>query len=106
MRDAIARALSWVLSVLTPRRPGRHSAEYFAAQAAEPNPTPESPWSRPWTGPSSQEVRAIFKDEWAQGLPAVQRERLWASQFAALGVDYDFPTMGLGSVVTRERAAA
>ncbi|KOV62186.1 hypothetical protein [Streptomyces sp. MMG1121] len=106
MRDVIARAISWVLSVLAPRRPGRHSAEHFAAQTAEPDPTPANPWSRPWTGPSSQEVRAIFKDEWAQRLPAVQRERLWASQFAALGVDYDFPTMGLGSVVTRKRVAA
>ncbi|MFF8728916.1 hypothetical protein ACF073_20800 [Streptomyces sp. NPDC015171] len=106
MRDVIARALAWVLSALTPRRPGRHSAEYFAAQTTEPDPTPTNPWSRPWTGPSSQEVRAIFKDEWEQRLPAVQRERLWASQFAALGVDYDFPTMDLGSVVTRERAVA
>ncbi|MFC8793431.1 hypothetical protein [Streptomyces cinereoruber] len=30
MRDAIARALSWALSLLVPRRPGRHSAAVLA----------------------------------------------------------------------------
>ncbi|MDH2393359.1 MULTISPECIES: hypothetical protein [Streptomyces] len=104
MRDAIARTLSWVLSVLAPCRPGRHSAAHFAAQTPEPEPV--SPWGRPWTGPSSAQVRAIFRDEQTRELPALQRERLWATQFAALGVDYDFPTMDLGSVVTREKVAA
>ncbi|UFQ15488.1 MULTISPECIES: hypothetical protein [Streptomyces] len=103
MRDPIVRALSWVLSVLIPRRPGRHSAEYLAANQPE---TAASPWSRPWTTPSSEEVRAIFKDERTRELPAVKRERVWAVEFAALGVDYDFPTMTLGSLVKRERVAA
>ncbi|MFH8560571.1 hypothetical protein [Streptomyces sp. NPDC017988] len=69
-------------------------------------PAPVSPWSRPWTAPSSQEVRAIFKDERTRELPAVKRERVWAAEFAALGVDYDFPTMALGSLVRRERVSA
>lgn len=105
MRDAIARALAWVLSVLIPSRPGRHSAEFLAAQTA-PEPVPVSPWSRPWTSPSSQDVRAIFRSEQTQELPHLQRERVWAVEFAALGVDYDYPTQPLGSLVTRERVAA
>jgi hypothetical protein len=104
MRDVIARALSWVLSVLVPRKPGRHSAEFLAAQT--PEPAPVSPWSRPWAGPSSQEVRAVFRNERTRELPDLQRERLWAAEFAALGVDYDYPTLPLGSLVTRERVAA
>ncbi|BCM69005.1 hypothetical protein EASAB2608_04339 [Streptomyces sp. EAS-AB2608] len=108
MRDAIVRALLWVLSALIPCRAGRHSAEHFATRTPDPDPDPDTvnPWSRPWNGPSSTEVRAIFNDDWVQELPALQRERLWAAQFAAIGVDYDFPTMPLGSVVTRERVIA
>ncbi|MFD4141596.1 hypothetical protein [Streptomyces sp. NPDC058572] len=106
MRDVIARALSWALSVLAPRRPGRHSAEFLAAQTPEPEPAPASPWSRPWTAPSSQEVRAIFKDERIGELPDLQRERVWAAEFASIGVDYDYPTLPLGSLVTREWVAA
>ncbi|MFC5799446.1 hypothetical protein [Streptomyces formicae] len=82
-----------MLSVLAPRRPGRHSAAFLAARTLEP--ASMSPWSRPWTGASSQEQ-----------LPSLQRERVWAAEFAALGVDYDYPTMPLGSLVKRERVAA
>ncbi|MFJ6573132.1 hypothetical protein ACIQNU_37560 [Streptomyces sp. NPDC091292] len=106
MRDAIARTLVRVLSVLIPRPPGRHSAEYLAAQTPEPALTPASPWSRPWTAPSAQEVRAVFRDERTQELPELQRERVYAAEFADLGLDYDFPTMPLSSVVVRERVAA
>jgi hypothetical protein len=106
MRDVIARALSWALSVLAPRPPGRHSAEFLAAQTPEPEPAPVPPWSRPWRGPSSQEVRAIFRNEHTRELPDLQRERVWAAEFAALGVDYDYPTLPLGSLVKRERVAA
>ncbi|MFF3261385.1 hypothetical protein ACFYWO_19705 [Streptomyces sp. NPDC002932] len=103
MRDLIARTLAWVLSVLTPRRPGRHSVAYLSVPAER---APASPWSCPWTAPSSAEVRAIFGDERTRELPELQRERVYAAAFARLGVDYDFPTMALGSIVRRERAAA
>ncbi|MFD7646728.1 hypothetical protein ACFV5M_03585 [Streptomyces albidoflavus] len=105
MRDSIARALSWVLSVLAPRRPGRHSAQHFAEPVPAPAPA-ANPWSRPWTSPSSREVRAIFTNPRTRELPPEQRERVRAAEFARLGVDYDFPTMPLGSIVKRERVAA
>ncbi|MEU9332364.1 hypothetical protein AB0D49_04245 [Streptomyces sp. NPDC048290] len=50
-------------------------------------------------------MRAIFRDERTQELPELQRERLWAAGFAAIGVDYDYPTMPLGSVVARKERA-
>ncbi|MGW8450477.1 hypothetical protein ACWGLO_03165 [Streptomyces niveus] len=105
MRDLIARALSWVLSALTPRRPGRHSAEHLT-EPSGPAPAHVSPWSHPWTAPSAEQVRAIFKDEHTRELTQLQRERIYAAQFAALGVDYDYPTMPLGSLVQPQRAAA
>ncbi|MFJ2906529.1 hypothetical protein [Streptomyces sp. NPDC087212] len=104
MCDVIARALTWVLTVLTPRRPGRHSAEYLAAKT--PEPAPATPWARPWSAPSAQEVRAIFKDKRTRELPELQRERVYAAEFARLGIDYDFPTMPLGSLVARKKVAA
>ncbi|UJB43627.1 hypothetical protein [Streptomyces sp. A1-5] len=56
MRDAIARALYWVLALLPwTRRPGRHTAEHLAAQPT-PEPAPVSPWSKPWTTPTPQHV--------------------------------------------------
>jgi hypothetical protein len=51
-------------------------------------------------------VRAIFKDERARELPELQRERSYAAAFARLGVDYDCPTMPLGSLINRERVSA
>ncbi|WP_405796325.1 hypothetical protein [Streptomyces sp. NBC_01506] len=65
-----------------------------------------SPWSRPWTAPSSRDVRAVFTDEYARELPELQRERAYAAAFARLGVDYDYPTMPLRSLVRRGRVAA
>ncbi|MFJ9161194.1 hypothetical protein ACIRPS_30840 [Streptomyces griseoviridis] len=102
MRDSISRALIWMLRLLLPAN-GRHAAKHPAAPFVPP---PASPWSRPWTAPSSADVRAIFKNERTRELPEPQRERVWAVEFAALGIDYDFPTAPLGSLVTRERAAA
>ncbi|MFB6909156.1 hypothetical protein ACFCWB_33255 [Streptomyces bacillaris] len=102
MRNSIARALLWVLRLLLPAR-GRHCAEH---PATPPEPAPASPWSRPWTAPSSREVREIFHDEHTRYLPAPQRERGYAAAFARIGVDYDHPTMPLGSLVRRERVAA
>ncbi|WNF26410.1 hypothetical protein RI138_06005 [Streptomyces sp. C11-1] len=106
MRDSIARALLWVLRLLLPAE-GRHSAEPSAAPPVPTTtPAPVSPWSRPWTAPSAEEVRAIFNDAHTRGLPAPQRERSYAAAFARIGVDYDHPTMPLGSLVRRERVAA
>ncbi|MYT98335.1 MULTISPECIES: hypothetical protein [unclassified Streptomyces] len=102
MRDSIFRALLWTLRLLLPAE-GRHAAE----QPVTPTvPVPPSPWSRPWTAPSAREVREIFRDEHTRQLPAPQRERSYAAAFARIGVDYDHPTMPLGSLVRRERVAA
>ncbi|MEU9745842.1 hypothetical protein [Streptomyces niveus] len=51
-------------------------------------------------------MRAIFKDERTRELTQLQRERVYAAQFAALGVDYDYPTMPLGSLVQPQQPAA
>ncbi|MFE1773777.1 hypothetical protein [Streptomyces sp. NPDC059008] len=94
MRDAIARALIWVLTVLPWTRrlePGRHSMTYLAQQPS-PEPVSANPWLRPWRGPSSKEVREIFHAEEVQSLTPEQRERWWAAAFFEIGVDYDFPT--------------
>ncbi|WP_046505312.1 hypothetical protein [Streptomyces odonnellii] len=101
MRDSIVQALVWVLRLVLPAR-GHHSK----TAPPTPEPVPASPWTRPWTAPSSREVRAIFRDEHTRELPELQRERVYAAEFAALGVDYDYPTMPLGSLVKRERVAA
>ncbi|WP_405817284.1 hypothetical protein OG241_22425 [Streptomyces sp. NBC_01390] len=89
MRDSIARALVWALRLLLPAR-GRHrTAQPAPASVTEPAPT-ENPWMKPWTGPSSAEVREIFRAEETMRLTPVQRERSWAAEFAARGVDYDY----------------
>ncbi|MFD9629820.1 hypothetical protein [Streptomyces violascens] len=92
MRDRIARALTWVLSVLLPAR-GRHSAP-----PTEPagEALPGSPWLKPWRGPSAEEVRAIFRER--PELPHLQRERWRAAAFAEIGLDYDHPTTNITPV--------
>ncbi|MFJ9207473.1 hypothetical protein [Streptomyces sp. NPDC102264] len=102
MRDSIARALVWVLRLVLPAR-GRHSGTVAPLNT---EPVSLSAWSRPWTAPSSREVQAIFKDEHTRKLPELQRERVYAAEFAALGIDYDFPTVPLGSLVKREQVSA
>jgi len=97
MRDAIARALAWVLALLpwTGRpRPGRHSATFFAQQATS-EPVSVNPWLKPWRGPSAEMVREIFHAEEVQSLTPEQRERWWAAAFFEIGVDYDFPTINI-----------
>lgn len=95
MRDAIARALCWALSLLTPRRPGRHSAEYLAAQPKAPGTAPTTPWSRPWTGPTKEEAAACFQrqaDITLERRVVEQRQR--AAALATLGVDYPYTYEG------------
>ncbi|MCX4667364.1 hypothetical protein OG453_11935 [Streptomyces sp. NBC_01381] len=94
MRDRIARALAWTLSVLAPRRPGRHSAAFLADQA-EPTPTPVNPWARPWTGPTKEEAAASFRQpsETAMELGLI-RERRRAAVLATMGVDYPYSYPG------------
>ncbi|MFE4023426.1 hypothetical protein ACFXPZ_39560 [Streptomyces sp. NPDC059101] len=103
MRDAIARALVWMLRLLLPAQ-GRHAAP--AAPTLEPDTEPTTPPTvrRQWTGPSSTEARAIFRAKEAQTLTPEQRERWWAAAFAEIGVDYDFPTLNI-TPVRREVAA-
>ncbi|MFE7467431.1 hypothetical protein ACFU6R_25465 [Streptomyces sp. NPDC057499] len=92
MRDLIARTLAWVLSVLAPRRPGRHSAAHLAPQ---PAPAPVSPWSRPWSSPSKEEAAAIFRQQAETTMQlGVIRERRRAAALATLGVDYPYTYNG------------
>ncbi|TGB00576.1 hypothetical protein E2651_28750 [Streptomyces sp. MZ04] len=95
MRDRIARALAWTLSVLAPRRPGRHSAAFLADQAAEPTPAPVNPWPRPWTGPTKEEAAAFFRrqSETTTELGII-RERRRAAVLATMGVDYPYSYPG------------
>lgn len=94
MRDAIARALSWVLSALAPRHPGRHSAA-FLAELPAPIPTPGTPWSRPWSGPTKEEAAARFRQEAATTMElGVIQERRRAAALATMGVDYPYTYEG------------
>ncbi|WP_075735199.1 hypothetical protein [Streptomyces acidiscabies] len=96
MRDAIARALTWVLAALTPRRrPGRHSAEFLTVQPqiteATPDVIPASPWSRPWTSATKAEAAARFRQQDADTLELHrQRERRHALTLATMGIDYPY----------------
>ncbi|MFE7315168.1 hypothetical protein ACFU7T_19115 [Streptomyces sp. NPDC057555] len=103
MRDAIARALVRVLRILLPAR-GRHAATPNTTPEPATEPTTPPATRRQWTGPSSTQVRAIFRAEEAQRLTPEQRERWWAAAFAEIGVDYDFPTLNI-TPVRREVAA-
>ncbi|MGW0559610.1 hypothetical protein ACWDZ4_02980 [Streptomyces sp. NPDC003016] len=109
MRDRIARALSWVLSLLAPRRPGRHSAAFFA-EPPEPTvePAPVSPWSRPWPTPTPEHIRSLYAplrgEDVALTRPyvlakttvelGVIHERRRAAALATLGVDYPYTYPG------------
>ncbi|AGP56800.1 hypothetical protein [Streptomyces rapamycinicus] len=90
MRDAIAHILLWVLHLFVPqtrrRGPGRHSAEHFATVTAM-SPAPHR--HQPWTGPSSEDARAIFRADVSHLTPE-QRERHWAAAFAEIGVEYPY----------------
>ncbi len=97
MRDSIARALAWVLSVLAPRtrKPGKHSAAYLTHQPA-PEPETVSPWARPWTGPTKEEAAEFFRrqSETTMPLARVQKERRAALEFTALEHDYPYSYPG------------
>ncbi|MFI1885326.1 hypothetical protein [Streptomyces jumonjinensis] len=101
MLDSILRALVWVLNTIPWTRraqPGRHTAQYLAAQ---PAPVRVSPWSRPWGGPSADEARAIFRAEEALRLPPVKRERYFATAWAERGYDYPYVASGVHQVRTK-----
>ncbi|MEU9124363.1 hypothetical protein AB0C96_31655 [Streptomyces sp. NPDC048506] len=104
MTDLILRALLWVLCLLLPAR-GRHSMLHPAAPSVpESEPNPVNPWNKPWAGPSAKQVRAIFRDEETLRLSPVQRERRWAAEFAALGVDYAYRYPGDQFAAVAQRA--
>ncbi|WP_406001185.1 hypothetical protein [Streptomyces sp. NBC_00829] len=72
----------------------------------EPLPIPRAT-RRPWSGPSSAQAHAIFHAEETRALTPEQRERWWATAFAEIGVDYDFPTINIKAVrSTRQGVAA
>ncbi|MCM2391290.1 hypothetical protein [Streptomyces albipurpureus] len=111
MCDRIARALVWVLNTLHWTRrpqPGRHSANYLTTTAPEPNSGPNSSaWSRPWTGPSAELARSIFRAEEAQLLIPECRERYFATAWAERGYDYPYTaTTGVHQVPLSTAAVA
>lgn len=109
MRDRIARALCWVLALLSPlsprtRRPGRHTAAYLAKRAAPASlvicapttlipvhvlarsiPTPWAPRVGPWL--AGREAEQTLE------LCAI-RERRRALEFATHGRDYPYSYPG------------
>ncbi|MGV9313819.1 hypothetical protein ACWDR0_16760 [Streptomyces sp. NPDC003691] len=101
MQNLIVQAFSWALHLLLPAR-GRHRA----AAPSEPAPAPytsASPWSRPWTGPSSETARTIFTTDEVQGLTHEQRERFYATAWAELGWDYPYLAEGVHQVLAEVR---
>lgn len=93
MRDRIARALAWTLSVLAPRSPGRHSAAFLAEP--ECAPAPVNPWARPWTGPTKEEAATFFRQQSESTMElGVIRERRRAAVLATMGVDYPYSYPG------------
>ncbi|MGW9448299.1 hypothetical protein [Streptomyces sp. NPDC055632] len=106
MRDAIARALSWVLALLVPRRLGRHSAA-FLADRVEPvrdEPVRTDPWSKPWPTPAPEHVRARYAPLRGEDVALIRPycraggavdlglicERRRAAVLATLGVDWPY----------------
>ncbi|MFE0422038.1 hypothetical protein [Streptomyces sp. NPDC058953] len=59
MRDAIAHAFARVGRLLPHRRPGRHTAAYFAALPAPTAP----PYPSPWAGPMKELAREFFRTQ-------------------------------------------
>ncbi|MGA5219347.1 hypothetical protein ACPCAE_25225 [Streptomyces cinereoruber] len=110
MRDVIARALSRAFSILAPRRPGRHTAEFLTRQA-EPvrtEPVRIDPWSKPWPTPTPEHVRARYAplrgEDVALTRPYCRAdgtadlglicERRRAAALATLGVDWPYTYEG------------
>ncbi|MBH1936473.1 hypothetical protein I5Q34_19700 [Streptomyces sp. AV19] len=95
MRDRILRALRWALRLLLPAH-GEHRTTKTTTPTAPAETAPVtvtvpvsiSVWRKPWRGPSSAQVRAIFHAEEDEGLTLEQREHRWAVRFEAIGVDY------------------
>ncbi len=92
MRHSIARALvaclRIILAALLPAT-GNRRAEPTAAPAQPCVPT-AGPWTKPWTGPSSADAQAIFRAEETMPLTPLQRERRFAIEFAARGIEYPY----------------
>ncbi|MFC7975061.1 hypothetical protein ACFUT3_07460 [Streptomyces cinereoruber] len=113
MRDAIARAHSWALSLLVPRRPGRHSAAFLAgrtepvrteAPARSEEPVRVDPWSKPWPTPTPAHVRDRYAPLRGEDVSLTRPycrvgaaeelgvicERRRAAVLATLGVDWPY----------------
>lgn len=101
MRDSIARALTWALQLIFPARGKRRAVP----PAPGHRPETVAAWSRPWTGPSAADARAIFHAEETQAMTPDQRERWWAAAFAEIGVEYGFvPDTLTGAYMARAAA--
>ncbi|MER6052946.1 hypothetical protein ABT168_36850 [Streptomyces sp. NPDC001793] len=123
MRDAIARALYWVLALLpgTHRpEPGRHTAAFLTDQPA-PEPAPVSPWSKPWTTPTPQHVierhtpllggeshpiRPYVLTETTLALRKVCERRKALAAAVLFGEDYPYAFEGSHSAAITEGSAA
>ncbi|MEU3600531.1 hypothetical protein ABZ714_17705 [Streptomyces sp. NPDC006798] len=90
MRDLIAHAFTWMPHRLLPAR-GRHRAAGSTRSIPPVPPGHESPWLRPWTGPSAQTAREVFRAPEADALTPEQRERFYATAWDELGVAYQAP---------------
>ncbi|MFE1960921.1 hypothetical protein [Streptomyces sp. NPDC059479] len=101
MRDSIARALVWVLRMVLPAK-----GDHRAPNAATPEPAPVRAWSKPWTGISACQARAIFHAEETRTLTPEQREHWWAAAFHEIGVDYDYPTLNITPARSGHRMSA
>ncbi|ALO07990.1 hypothetical protein AQF52_2395 [Streptomyces venezuelae] len=64
-----------MLSVLAPRRPGRHSAAYLDDQA-DPVPVPVAipvaPWTKPRPTPTPEHVRGLFTPLRGEEVPLIR----------------------------------
>ncbi|MFE0422326.1 hypothetical protein [Streptomyces sp. NPDC058953] len=55
----MTRILTHLAGIRRPVPPGRHTVAYLSS--GRPTPPPVDPWSRPWTGPTQAEARAILR---------------------------------------------
>lgn len=116
MRDLIALAVIGLgstlvlvaLRAMTPRRPGRHSADFLAEPPTPEPATPVDPWSRPWSTPTPEHVEARHTPQRGEDVGLVRPyvladdtlnlgiicERRRAAVLATLGVDWPYGYVG------------
>ncbi|MEU5400638.1 hypothetical protein ABZ348_15265 [Streptomyces sp. NPDC005963] len=104
MRDLIVCALAWVLYLVRPTRqtgqPAIRTAPTVLPQHTSTHVPGFSAWARPWTGPSAELARSIFRAEEANTLTPQCRERYFATAWAEHGYDYPYVAAGVHQVRT------